>query len=315
MEESRPQGVTQFFVSERVEVRPEDFLLVKTAFPLLKSLDNSNSNFIKLVVHLKEMAKVNYDTAAKYQLMYKIVAVGSLLEDLFPNLKLKSPADKVQECKDGSAVKDLDAEQQFGLFQVARNCTADFSHIFYEKETRDLIENFSALCRGVCNSSFWVNLNSFGNRATDGKKLKTFFSEGDEKGRKRVNKLFCQMGYFLMKAKILLDKKDYDGACLALIAAGNCGRNFNRSTLKTVKVDSITAYLINIRTPLSHVFGQAYNEEKFIDTLVKMDILGYLAKLENEAKRIGNPIDLQSYYQKREKDESPRAYDASRFNI
>jgi hypothetical protein len=314
--EETPRGAIQFFGTARVEIYPEDILRLKAIFPFLKDLDNSNENFIKLVVLLKEMARVQYETASKYQLMYKMVTIGSLVEYLFPKIKVISPADKAQECKDGSDVKDWSAVQQYALFQIARNCAADFSHVFYEQQTRELIENFSVLCRGVCNSNFWVTKNGFGNKATDGKKLKEFFLEGGEIGKKRVNKLFCQMGYFLVKAKDFLAKKDYDSACMALIAAGKCGRNFNRTTLNPVKIDSITADLMNICNALAHPYGQAYNQEKFIGVLEKTNIQGSLEKLENEAKSTGNPIDLPSYCKKRDaKDDSPRAYDASRFGL
>lgn len=75
------------------------------------------------------------------------------------------------------------------------------------------------------------------------------------------------------------------------------------------------AELAMIRSNLSHVFEEEYNDAEFIQKLKDYNtgIPNDLSLLENEAKSMGNPIDCKAYYEAFVASESARAYDLSRF--
>jgi hypothetical protein len=64
------------------------------------------------------MANTQYDPARKYELMYKIINIGNLIESLPLNIKIKSTMK--------------------GLFKIARNIVSDAFHTLLRK----MIDNF-----------------------------------------------------------------------------------------------------------------------------------------------------------------------------
>lgn len=313
-EAKAPMGKSVFFKTDVVDVCKEDFLTARALFPMLQKIDGQNEDFIQLVSLIKEMANAKYEPPIKYQLICRIVKIGNLLKKLLPELKTKSSVDTLANCLDGTPTQELNHHQQWAVLYLARNIAADFFHVLYEKKISTFIEDFSALVKGTCSPVFLSTLHVEGNDATRGKDVKKYLSDEVE-GKKRINKLLCQIGYFLMKAQVFFNENNIECACMALIGAGSCARDFNFSTLNPKKNGSVMAELATIRSNLSHIFEEEYNDAEFIQKLkdYNMGIPNYLFLLENEAKLMGNPIDCKAYYEAFVASESPRAYDLTRF--
>ncbi|MDX2164469.1 MAG: hypothetical protein SFW07_03520 [Gammaproteobacteria bacterium] len=262
-----------------------------------------------------------YTAASKYQLMYRVLKMGNLLHAMLPNLKTKNSVGVLDECSpDDTQVKLLNNSQQFAVFYLARDISADFFHFHYERKVEDFVNHCLSMTRGTCNPLFLVKIYREGNdavRGTGPRGTKKYLSDA-VKGRARINKLFCQAGYFILKAGSFLKDNDFESACMALVGAGNCGKDFNRSTLNPVKEGSVMEDLYIIRNRLSHVLEQEYNEAEILKWVNELDLPAYLDRLGREAEQMGNPVNIRDYYEGKEdsddEQQSPRAYDATRFD-
>lgn len=315
-----------------VEVSSEELSIMKINIPLLAKMDEKDPNFDNLIKLIKELSSLSkYDATRKYELMYKILKVGNLMKVLCPSMEIKKMTDIVNTCKDGVALDKLDFVQQLALFQMARTISADYFHVLYEDQTNEFIESFIKLCQGQCNSKLMSTLDASFDPLSRGKSIGKILSEGSGVGAVRINKLICQMGYFLMKANDLMLKADFNGACMAIVAAGTCGRNFNISGLNPLKVGSIAGILSQVRETLAHIYEGERSEKSTLtlvsETCNKAKIGDIIDKMVAEAESMKNPVNIKGYYNQKESadtaskppsdskssPESPRAYERTVF--
>ena len=318
--EEQPKSSTLFFKFGRVKLNPEDFARVKRLFPFLRDLDEQNKNFRSLVYLLKEMWKGGvYDSAQKYELMYKIIKIVNYIELLTKDIEIENPGEWLERCEDNTYFSALSPHQQKAVFLIAKNVSADCFHLLYEQEMAEFLDAFSAICKGICRPVLLKRLLKAGNDGTRGSAIKPYLSNVDD-GADRVNKLLCQIGYFLMKAQHFSEEGNFEKTCMALLAAGTCARDFNRSTLNPVKVGSVAAFLTDIRAILSHFFERSYDIDKLQVFVSEINIQELIVRLVKEASDADNALDLEVYYKERETsevadDESPRAYEIGRINF
>ncbi len=318
--EEQPKGETQFFKFGRIKLNPEDFARVKRLFPILRELSEENKHFRSLVYLLKEMWVGGvYDSTRKYELTYNIIKIVNYIELLTKEIEIENPGERLAGCGDNIYFSAITPHQQKSVFLIAKNVAADCFHLLYEKEMAEFLDAFSAICRGICKPVLLRRLLKAGNDGTKGPAMKPYLSNLDD-GEKRVNKLMCQIGYFLMKAQYFSEKGDFEKTCMALLAAGTCARDFNRSTLNPVKVGSVMAFLTDVRAVLSHFFERGYDLDKLQAFVGKTNIQELIVQLTKEASDAENELDLEAYYNERETsevadDESPRAYEIGRINF
>lgn len=288
---------------------------LKAKIPLLQKMKQDDPRFKTLIGLLQEMASSSYDPAKKYRMMFKIIEIGNLFEILAKEIAVTNPKplEVVKTCKNDVALGDLNLNQQLSLFQLARFIPADNFHAMYEDQAKALVDNFIRLCNGRCISETLINIDAIFYPLTTGKKIKKILYEGN-KG-KSVNKLFCQMGYYLKKAEDFIKMGNHEAAAMALIAAGNCGRNYNITGLNPVKKDSVTAELYGLRTKYAHIYSDEKDEQTLSERLRKLVESGQIAQqinqIKEEAKHMGNPVDIDTYYSQKESSsasESPKAY-------
>lgn len=301
-----------------INVSEEELLKIKASIPILNLMNDKDPNFNKLVHLMKGMASLDYETSKRYELMYQVIKIGNLMEILLDKSILQSATGEIfQTCSGGKKISELKEAQQYSFFKIARNITADAFHQLYEDKAKDFLESFSSLCRGNNVYELFTEFRKYNHLVT--KNAKKFFTDSFA-GERRKEKIFCQMGYFLLKAEALFSQDNTDGAIMALIAAGSCGRDFNVSGLNINKKDAACFKLSEDRKRLSHSESNQYNEEKFVEFLkvaLKNDnVLKRLVEIEKEALvNLKRKIDVQAYYKTKEKSgdapESPRAYDRS----
>lgn len=305
-----------------IDVSPEELFKMKVNIPLLKLMDEKDPNFNNLIKLLKELSSLSaYDPARKYELMYKVLKIGNLMKILCPSIEIKKTTEIANSCPDGIALDKLKPEQQLALFQMARTISADYFHVLYEDQIKDFIESYIKLSHGQCNSKVMSTIDAPLDPLSRGKSITKILNEGGEVGKMRINKLFCQMGYFLKKASDLMLNGDTNGACMAILAAGTCGRNFNISGLNPTKVGSIAGILSQVREILAHVYVENRSEKVTLEllgeTCKKEKLLENIGKISDEAKAMKNPVDIDAYYSKKEiaytTPESPRAYERKVF--
>lgn len=296
-------------------VSPEELAFMKGNISVLKLLNEQDPNYLKLVNLIKYMSNIKYDTSKKYELMYNVIKIGTLFELLLDKpLQDKVTGETFKTCDKGK-INELSAEQQYAFFKVARNIVADSFHQLYEDKTTKFLEDFSGLCRGTNNYPTFAELKTYSDLVS--KRADKFFSE-DVVGVIRKEKIFCQMGYFILKAEELVSKGNSDGAIMAIVAAGTCGRHFNRSGLNEVKSGSICSKLYETRAKLSHSNTNEYNESKYLDyardVVSKESAQKVVGQIKQEAEiNVRKEVNLTAYYISREKSgttpESPRAFD------
>lgn len=312
----QPQEKAPSLKASAVNINQEDILQVKAKFPILQKLDKSNENFLKLAQLIKEMATTPYDVTKKYEVMYKVIKIGGLFEVLLPEIEVKSPVETLGNITSNASISKLHPVEMMALFKIAKNSSADAFHILYEDQVKSFLGNFSLLCQGNnVNPVPFLELSRFCTKVSRGKNVEALLSDSAV-GKARINKLLCQMGYFLLKAKEFGMQENYDGACMALLASGSCGRFFNISKCNPVPT-SIARLLSDLRTNLSHLYKSGYNESNFLAVLqdaAKNEVISrHVEKIKTEAASIGNPVDIDAYYAKKEtsgsKPESPRAYE------
>jgi hypothetical protein len=306
---------------------------LKELIPVLELLDSKNNSYLKLFTLLHEMTEVQNRPELKYFFLHKILKVGNLFEILIPDFNFGESVE--QDCsvsvldsgENVVSLKSLKRAQQYAVFSVARNISADHSHLLFEDQIADLINNFlSALQKGVCIPGVLVKYCALGTdacRSDRPKGLKAYFfidqksslMEIKEK-TSRANKLLCQAGYFMLRARDFLANNDLDSACMALINAGTCGRDFKKAGLNK-GAESVMHFLSTVRNKLSHTLAADVDVKKLSELLGGINVEGYVKKLEKESKDMGYDIDVSAYYKDRnDKDDpqSPRAYNRSRFS-
>lgn len=312
--------------TSNVDVTSEELIKMQENVPLLKLANNKDPNFIILIKLIKEMSDATYVSHKKYALMYKIMQIGNLLKGLLDESITKdATAGTLKTFEDNTPLQKLLPQQQFALFNVNRNIAADFFPLLYESKMKLFIENFIRLCKGIGNSSNLADLNSSFNKITRGENLKKSLIDSTA-GQTVSDKLINQMGYFLLKANHLMEKEnDFDGACMALIASGSCGRIYNRGGVKPQKA---AAVLANIRESISPYINE-YDEKQarliINDTLKEESIRQRIKDIETQCNSKG--VNILEYYTKKETPttkqeskettvpESPRAFDRKTFGI
>lgn len=286
---------------------------LKARIPLLKDMKQDNPHFKVLIRLLQELSGSAYDASKKYQLMFKVIEIGNLFEILRQDIKNPKPTDTAKTCLNGVALNSFKPDQQLSLFQLARNVSADYFHAMYEDKTREFFEAFISLCRGQCTSSKLLEVDDIFQKLSRGSDIKKVLGDRDE-GKVRINKLFCQMGYFLKKADEFIKAGNHEAAAMALIAAGNSGRNFNFSGLNPKKSGSVAAILYKARTSLAHIYSDERKIEVLSEIIIKLtehkQIDLSIDLIKEEATEMKNPVDIDAYYAKREASgASPRTYD------
>jgi hypothetical protein len=321
--EEVPQGDLRFFGAPSSRQKKA----VKKSLPMLIKIPNDDPNFVRLVSLWHEILQRQYDPTKKYELLYRIIRIGNLIALLLPKLKQDDAIGLLKGCEDKTPVQKLNSEQQFGLFIVARNIAAHWAHIFYEPDISDFIEEFLAIAKeGICSPKFLLKLQQIGSESTASsgpEGLPVYLKNGSEAEiTTKINKLFCQTAYFIIKAQNFIEKRDFQSACFALIAAGNCGRDFNRSKMNPVKNGSVMATVYDIRGDLAHIYENATYEEDAYNLIVKTkenfkDLLETLGK---EAAALGLDYKIEAYFKMTEKlldgsNSSPRPYNENRLNL
>lgn len=297
-------------------INTEDINKLKNTVPILRQISSENQKtpaFAKLVKLMLEMANVKYDPAKKYELMYKIIEIGNLMELLLlDNVQKEANAETLKKIPLDKSFSTLEFNQQFSIFKSARNIVADGVHMINEERTTDYLQNYSRLCRGENVAGFFGDQHSWFkliNRSLD---KKTLLASGDQN---RINKIFNQLVYFLYKSHELMLDKNVQGAIMALIAAADCARDIKRSgLLLEIKNDSVLAILTNLRQDLAHIYKDDYDEEQFRKKVSKevseKSIQSYVASIAREAKSLKVTIDVSSYKKdSASKQGSPRAYE------
>ncbi len=227
--------------------------------------------------------------------------IGNLMQLLNPGppkiTTIGSAAEVVRGCPKNVALNKLKLHQQLSLFILARNISADSFHFLYEKKLKFFFKNVKKFCKGEFGKYLKIN-----DMNKDQDKQKRSLEILDSKD---IKKLLLQIKYFLCKAIDLIGIGDFDGACMALIAAGTCARDYNLSKFETrfeiggkIKV---TAILANVRGYLAHLYSKAYDQETFIsylkDTCSQENISKHLKILEQEATAIEIEIQTQDFSQ------------------
>ncbi|MGE3920811.1 MAG: hypothetical protein AB7F64_07745 [Gammaproteobacteria bacterium] len=290
---------------------------LKQKIPLLQTMDQTNPKFQKLIQLLQEIPNTTFDRSKKYELMYKIIEIGNLFEVLCPTMKNQKTAEVVQDCKTTSNMDMLTPAQQLSLFEQARNVTADSFHSMYEQQARELYGSVSSLCQGKNSASKLLSIDDVFQPVSRGSSIQKVLGRLEPENKK-INKLFCQMGYYLKKADDYLKSNNHEAAAMALIGAGNCARNFNWSKLNPKKVGSVTALLNSVRNDLAHLYLNEVDSlplsENMRQIVEKRHIEQGLELIKSEASQMDNPVDIDAYYAKRELQEgleSPKAYELS----
>jgi hypothetical protein len=151
-----------------------------------------------------------------------------------------------------------------------------------------IFNGFIALCNGISNPTSLVDMNRIGTKFARGDDIKSFLSDRD-KGKMRIYKLLCQAGSFLMTATGLIENKDSDGACMAIIAAGNCARAFNFSTLNPVKQGSVLAEIAKNRAVFTHPFDPSYDVKIFQELVINTAMSKYVSIFDSYTARFYKP--------------------------
>ncbi|MDX2165054.1 MAG: hypothetical protein SFW07_06540 [Gammaproteobacteria bacterium] len=300
---------------------------VKRLFPLLKEIQNNNEKFCRLVLLWNELSKRKYESERKYELLYKIICFTNLILSLTPSLEQEDEASLIKDCDDNTAMNTLKPKQQFAVFITIRNIAAHWAHIFYEPDIADFVEEFLKIAeKGICCPNFILKLQQIGDESTASsgpEGLPTYLKAGTpEEIKGKINKLFCQTAYFLKKAEFFLEANDLHSACFALIAAGNCGRDFNRSKMNPKTKGSIMARLNAIRNEIAHIYeNESFEQEAYnAVTRSRNEVRIILDTLKDEAANLALEYDIDTYFNSTEQlmdgsDSSPRPYEAERLNI
>ncbi len=114
----------------------------------------------------------------------------------------------------------------------------------------------------------------------------------------RANKLLCQAGYFLLRARDFLANNDLDSTCMALISAGTCGRNFKKIGLNEGSA-SVMHFLNTTSNKLCNILVEDFDLKKLSELLGGVTFDDLVEKLERESRDMGCHINVLAYYQDR----------------
>lgn len=254
-------------------------------FPVLKTIEQSDHQFCNLINLISEISTTNRQTGDNYFLMYNIIRIGSIFDALFVD-KIKNlnkinqdwKKTELEKCSLLLEINALNENQQIALFLTARNIAADFFHYISVVDSNKFINEFLSLCIGNNKSSYLIDLVP---------KLRKVQSQHKKGINENTSKnMLAQSTYFLEKSLMLIDKDDICGACMSIIAAGNCARDFNISGFNQKKMQ-VTQEITNLRQIFSHTLTLISNIEDLKKELlkIKVDISKYIELIKLEANQ------------------------------
>ncbi len=311
---------------EEPKLSKEDVEKLMQHIPLLNSISKENQQtepFRQLLITLFIMSKEKYQPNKKYELMHNLVKIGNILQELLPDEITKGftvdilKNDLSKGDRDTVLPSSLTAQQQWCVFNITRNLSADAVHRFYNEQSEQLINNYLELLNGVCNTNFFVTSNTQNIRLNHALEPKKKYIELD---KKNLEKLLNQAGYFLTKSQEMLEAGNINGAAMALVASGNCTRDYirslNKSKGETVAPESIFRNLAEKRDLVAHIAIKVYGDETFKIMIAKeankeqVNVL--LKELSVQSAKLGVKIDITEYLkqegQAEQQPQSPRAF-------
>lgn len=311
---------------EESKISKEDVEKLMQHIPLLNSISKENQQtepFRHLIISLLTMSKEKYQPKNKYELMHNLVKIGNIFQELLPDEITKGftvdilKNDLLKGDRDIVAPSSLTAQQQWCVFNIARNLSADAVHRFYNEQSEQLINNYLELLNGVCNTNYFVTSNTQNIRLNHALEPKKKYIELN---KKNLEKLLNQAGYFLTKAQEMLEAGNINGAAMALVASGNCTRDYirslNKSKGETVAPESIFRNLAEKRDLVAHIAIKVYGDETFKIMIAKeankeqVNVL--LKELSVQSAKLGVKIDITEYLkqegQAEQQPQSPRAF-------
>ena len=318
--------------------------MMKQRFPFLRAIDDRNKHYQKLVVLIHEVEKTDPTRVEKYELLYKVVKIGNLVQALLGDSTENLLVSDI-------GFQELSPLQQAGQFRLSRNLAGHFGHILYEADARSFLRDFVSLCQGKNISQALAPLGDLTKKIKRSRDLVKAINSDE-----RLLKLLAQLIYFLNKSKQLVEISS-DGAALAFTLACDCAKDFNlylcETEMRARRLKSLnsaglvtllntpdvlhvrdlltlTIALYGARGPLAHCFVEEYqnmdDETRFgylsatieraefqIDRIKKLVEEFFIGKCEeriNELFEGSFEMALERILSRKD-DESPRSYEKS----